>query len=248
MRYIICFILIINQSTGRSQPTTLNPSDFTKIVDILPPSPNAAALGKFGGIDVGLSSGMSNINVPIYEYRSNNLSLPVSLTYSSNGFRVDEIGSDVGIGWNLNAGGVIARTVFGGLDAEAQKLVPPSDYPQRTPALLNFLKSAVTSDDSQYDSQPDVFSFNFNGYSGKFILDNNLQPVLLTYTNLKIETSLAPTSTAWNIKITTPDGIQYLFGGDLATEYTNKMQTGGCGKIYPTYYPTAYLSKKNNSS
>src|ERR1041385_8754550 len=77
---------------GQSAP---NISDFTKIIEILPPSPNAASLGKYGGIDVGLSSGTPNISIPLYDYSSINIKMPISIFYSGSGVKVDEIASRV---------------------------------------------------------------------------------------------------------------------------------------------------------
>jgi hypothetical protein len=66
------------------QTATPNIADYSKISDVLPPAPNAASLGKYGGLDLSLASGMANINIPIYELASNNLKVPVSLSYTSN--------------------------------------------------------------------------------------------------------------------------------------------------------------------
>ncbi len=214
-------------------------SDYTKTIDILPPSPNSASLGKFGGLNVGMVSGMANISVSLEGFTSNNLKVPISLNYSSNGLKVDEIASRVGMSWTLNAGGAITRTVMGGADDLITRLLPPSDFPNQTQNLLNFAESLNNTTDN--DGQPDLFSFNFNGYSGQFMLDNNLNPVLLSYSALKIEKDFSGTD--WNFKVTTPDGEQYLFGGSTATETSNKSQLG-CGRIFPNYAATAwYLNK-----
>ncbi|HEU5167032.1 MAG TPA: hypothetical protein VFU29_15885, partial [Chitinophagaceae bacterium] len=237
---LLPFVLLVTSSLfGQAQP---NISDFTKVIEVLPPSPNAASLGKYGGIDVGLSSGAPNVSVPIYGYKSNNIELPISLSYSGNGLRVDEIASRVGTGWNLNAGGVITRTVFGAIDEESQRSVPPSNTGSR--AYVDFMDNLSSLGAyGPYDGQPDLFNFNVGGYSGRFILDSNLTPSLLSYSSVKIEKDF--NSTLWNFKITTPDGVQYLFGGTGATETTNKNTSGnGCGKSYPNFAPTAwYLNK-----
>jgi hypothetical protein len=211
-------------------------SDYTKIIDILPPSPNSASLGKYGGINVGLSSGMVDINIPVYEYRSSNVTVPISLRYTNNGLKVDEIASRVGMSWALNAGGVVTRTVMGGVDETSNRILPPADFPQRTQNMIDFAEQLSNTENN--DGEPDLFSFNFGGYTGQFILDNNLNPLLLTYSAVKIEKNFSSTA-PWNFKITTPDGVQYLFGGSTATETMNKYQSG-CGKGYPNFTPTAW--------
>jgi YD repeat-containing protein len=79
-------------------------------------SPNAAALGKFGDTPVGYHTGVPEISVPIFTVQEGDLSVPISLAYHSNGIKVDEVASHVGLGWSLIAGGSIARTIMGGPD------------------------------------------------------------------------------------------------------------------------------------
>lgn len=52
-------------------------------------------------------TGVPNISVPLYSIKGRELELPVELNYHAGGVRVEEIASWVGIGWSLNAGGVI---------------------------------------------------------------------------------------------------------------------------------------------
>ncbi len=105
MKFYFLFISIWFSSLAQlcAQP----PAQFSpqKQVDVLPPSPNAASLGKFGGLDLNISSGVINQTIPLYNFNSINLSLPLSLSYTSLGVKVDEMAGNVGINWNLLAGG-----------------------------------------------------------------------------------------------------------------------------------------------
>jgi YD repeat-containing protein len=242
LKMIIVILVIYTSSWG--QYPRAGTGDYTKIIDVLPPSPNAASLGKYGGVDLSLASGTINYNIPIYNYTSINLKIPLSLSYSSNGFRVDELSGRVGTGWSLNAGGVITRTVYGSPDEIAPRVSPPADFPTRTRALVNFMKNLASNEPYPPDGQPDLFSFNFNGYTGRFILDNNLNPILLTHSNLKIESGFT-SSSSLTFKITTGDGVQYFFGGDSATDFSRNIQAGeGCGRLYDTNVSTAWYLKK----
>jgi hypothetical protein len=232
----IIFLLLIVPTGLLAQGTIPN---YTALVDIIPPSPNSASLGKYAGINVGLVSGMANISVPLNEFTSNNLHVPLSVNYSSNGLKVDEIASRVGLGWTFNAGGAITRTVSGLPDEQVPRLLPPSDFPTPDQNFINFADELNNT--AANDGQPDLFSFNFNGYSGQFMLDNNLNPVLLTYSSLKIEKNFIGTD--WNFKVTTPDGVQYFFGGSDATETSNKSQMN-CGRIFPNFAATAWYVNK----
>jgi len=79
--------------------------------------------------------------------------------------------------------------------------------------------------DGNYDGEPDLFFFNFNGYSGKFYFNDDRSAVLMPEEDLKIEYLYTPGK--WtggpgaydNIDhcidgfvITTPDGVKYYFG------------------------------------
>jgi hypothetical protein len=189
---------------------------------VIPPSPNAAALGKYGEVPVSLYTGIANINIPIYELKGNELSVPVSLSYHPSGIRVDEESSWVGLGWVLNGGGVITRSVVGVNDdhkdygylhtpAIPAKLLDFSAItaPQEVTANNDFLYYATIN---HLDPEPDIYYYNFNGYSGKFVFDANGVPQTIPSSNLQIEVNPLE-SPLLNFTITTPDGIKYKFGG-----------------------------------
>ncbi|GAB3909965.1 hypothetical protein [Mucilaginibacter boryungensis] len=203
---------------------------------IVPPSPNAASLGKFGGINTNLSSGAVNFNIAIANYKTSKLSLPISVSYSSNGFKVDEIASRVGTGWNLNAGGVITRTVYGVMDEySARPRLTELQYSSKSPRdQINYLNDITAQSQGLFraepdvgvDGQPDMFNFNFNGLTGQFIIKHlygsgtsaHFECVLLNHSGLKMETGLGSlVATGYAFKATTIDGVQYIFN---ATEST----------------------------
>jgi hypothetical protein len=93
-----------------------------------------------------------------------------------------------------------------------------------------------------YDSQPDIFSFNFGGYSGRFVFDTLMNPVFLPHTNMKLEKNFF--STDWKIKITTDDGIKYYFGGAGAADTSARSSAMNCGKNYNEDVETAWYLKR----
>lgn len=84
-----------------------------ELQNLIPQSPEAAGLGKYGDIPVSTYTGVPNINIPLYTVKSGDLELPISLSYHASGIRVNEEASWVGLGWSLNAGGVITRVIRG---------------------------------------------------------------------------------------------------------------------------------------
>lgn len=204
------------------------PTDIPKVV---PPSPNAASLGKYGDIPVGLYTGSPNINLPLFDIRCGSFSLPISLSYQSQGMKVEEKAGWVGLNWSLNAGGVITRSVRGGADENGYWTYASwtndyiaSDY-NRTMSVCSGL----------FDTQPDIFYFNFAGYSGKFVLDATAQHVahIIPYQNLKIIHG----TTLGNFEIIDANGIRYVFNDIESTTDDNNPPV-------IRYYKSAwYLSK-----
>ncbi len=208
---------------------------------ILPPSPTAAELGKYGQIPVGLFTGTPNINIPIYSYKTKNLSVPVSLSYNSNGIKVDQVASWVGLGWSLNAGGVITRIVRHQPDDKFDSW-NMDNIGEYTPEMLTFLENAWNE---QIDTEPDLFVFNFNGISGKFFFDEDSKIVVFPYQDLTIDVSFHEGTNPTTITITSQDGIRYIFGGGNNYFETSKSAPSGqgCTKNYETFIETAWYLK-----
>jgi hypothetical protein len=202
---------------------------------MIPPSPNAAALGEYGKVPVGLFTGTIQQNIPLYTIETGGFSFPLSLNYQSNGVKVTDVGSNVGLGWTLDAGGIITRTVNDETDeyGSTQTSLPTVDF--NTQQMSDYLKQATS--DNNWDSEPDLFAFNFAGYSGKFYLSGapgNMQAVLIAPTALKI--SFLPnfysnSLDGEQIVITDPAGIVYTFGGSGANaiEESNSKTYGSGG-------------------
>ncbi|WP_462249225.1 hypothetical protein [Ekhidna sp.] len=75
-----------------------------------PPSPEAAAFAEYGNHAISYYTGKPNISVPIYDISYGKLNHSISLDYSP-GIQVTQIASNVGLGWNLRAGGSVVRNV-----------------------------------------------------------------------------------------------------------------------------------------
>ncbi|MET3537267.1 RHS repeat domain-containing protein [Chryseobacterium limigenitum] len=216
---------------AQQQPSNGN----TNIANIIPPSPTAYALGNYGNVPVGLFTGSSNISVPLLTYKTENIKLPIGMFYTSNGIKIDEVSGNTGLGWNLNFGGVISRTVRDKPDDTSQKLQIPANAfsTNNTPAFKDFIYN-VGNLSAGIDSEADIYSFNFNGISGKFFYDRNNQIHLVEQQALKIEKSTD------GFIITTPDGEKYHF---TETEITDS-KTLGIGHQLPNIGITAwYLTK-----
>lgn len=214
---------------------------------ILPPSPNAAELGRVGNIPIDYSTGAINYNIPMLSITSGKLKLDVNLRYSAGGIKVDQIASRAGLGWVLEAGGVINRTVYGDPDEKSLYVNAPANLNANTQEVRDFLERVSRNKDG-YDTQPDIFSFNFAGHAGKFILNpaDKSQVIFISRSNLKVVTNFNHIQgNGWTLKVIDPNGVSYYFGGTVATEKSRNSNSGSnCGRTYDTGIETAwYLNK-----
>ena len=177
-----------------------------------PPPVSAAALayGKYADIPVNHFTGTGNVNVPLATVSDGPISLPLSLDYHTVGQRVAEPATAVGLGWNLSAGGMITRVVRG-LPDEADDGYLKRGHEIRIPG-----DSGWHPGQRSYDSEPDLFTYNVGGTSGKFIVDiyGEIGTVkMIPRSDVKVEfTTSTNGSTFTSFKVTLPNGVAYFFG------------------------------------
>jgi hypothetical protein len=159
-------------------------STYDKLPNRIPPLPEAAALGQYGERPINLYTGRVNINIPIYELVSKDIHVPLSLNYATGGVKVQDIATQVGLNWTLNAGGLITRSVRGKADDLSGGLLFPS-LPAAGASNLseedqhNFLVA-------NYDGESDIYYYNFNGNSGSFFFDRAGNIHTSEFSNFKI--------------------------------------------------------------
>lgn len=218
---ILILVLVFSSFTFSGLAQSFNPMPSMTL-----PSATATALGSYGAYPVSYANGTVNVSVPLYEIKTSQLTLPISLSCHTNGIKVHEAATNVGLGWSLNAGGVITRQVndaddFG--DNGYANVVIPND---RTPLIEEwdyyYGRASIHTGNTfggqlKYDSRVDDFFYNYADNSGKFILKNTLAkngPLSFTkmpYTN----TSIDYDKTQKRFTITENDGVVYIFGKSI---------------------------------
>lgn len=210
-----------------------NPTGPT-VVNVIPPSPEAQSFMRYGQIPVDVSTGVPNIEIPLYQITSGKLSLPVSISYHSSGIKVNDIAGVVGLGWRLSAGGVLTKAVLGKSDND------PSygmlNYPYRTKSQIDALPQNGSEWDrlnmiskGQMDGESDKYFYSAGDrISGEFIYSNSLNIIQTTSSDNKV-ISLSPTS----YQVIADDGTKYYYE---AVEYTRN-------NLDPPYISSWWLSK-----
>lgn len=172
--------------------TTLFNSQTTSVYDnilitVSPASPEANRLGTFGSVPVGLINGTPNVSIPLTSLNVGGINIPVSMNYSRAGVKVDELEGYIGLGWQLIAGGVITRTIKDLPDEDQISHFPENDVSAGISSnQINAFQYLDHIQDDVVDSEPDKYSFNFPGYSGSFIFNNQQEAIQLNQTDLKI--------------------------------------------------------------
>jgi|GEM_PF-3540071 len=183
----------------------------------LPPTPTAYNMTKFGDFQPSLHTGTNVVTIPLFKIKTNNLELPMTLNYASNGVKVDELPGICGLSWLFKYGGIISREI--------------NDQPDRivnAPNLVDILprdvvKAISTDDDRLFlrdylmkgaeegaDSEPDVFSLNSQFGSARFIISAQGEIIAERQSDLKI-TLLENTGVDGGFLLTDGSGVKYYF-------------------------------------
>jgi hypothetical protein len=241
LRFTVTFVLISLALHAQIDPQMKRGAIEATLPLVVMPAPNSAVLTRTISENVDLYTGRLNLDIPLYTLKKNVIEVPISLQATADAHKVDDIGSWVGLGFRLNAGGMITR-VMKNLPDEYNTTISP-DFNFHGYGYLNLGTMATTGsfhpasipfqeytteearervskaswNTSQtppahgLDLQPDEFYFSFGKYSGKFVFDQAGNPIIISDANLQFTKQIS------NGKITgftvyTDDGYRYEFG------------------------------------
>ncbi|MGV1013276.1 MAG: hypothetical protein ACOYBS_12600 [Flavobacterium sp.] len=248
MKKIIKLILMFGFSIYSFGQNTQE-STRVDLPNFTPPSPESFKMTKYGDTSIDEFNGKVKLNIPIYNYTAGKINLPISLNYYGAGVRINDLPTQVGINWTLDVGGLITREIRGLPDELAQA---SNTRLNLTSTQINDLNqedctsqaAQLVSIISLYDTEADVFKFNFLNFSGSFYLDNNFEARLIKNDqNLKIKI-LGDLYTSKTFIITDTYGIKYYFGGTNATESTQSRTFNGHNFNYNTGGITSFYLYK----
>lgn len=183
------------------------------------PSPSSLGKVSLGSDMVNLYTGDLNYGIPLYSLESRDLSIPISIHYNSGSNKVDNIASEVGLGWSLNAGGLITR-VMKGLPDEFQGSINTSPKPGATNEFNGYgwlkVKSRKIENKTVAIIDPNDFKSRYSVESRKNIIENSALGGDVTNQITKTE--------GWD---TEPDEFYFNFG-----KYSGKFVFTRTGEIH----------------
>ncbi len=222
MRKLALAALMLLTIAAYAQDPAENPGALPSII---PPSPEISSLNRIGSVSTSLHTGAASVSIPLYDLKVGTISHPISLAYSTNGIRVNDIPSRVGLGWNLVAGGTVNRTIHDEEDdgPYTTRLTTVPDFVTPDASTLDYLQHAVIEG---YDTEDDEYSYAVGGLSGKFYFDASGDIQCIDQNNLKM------TRSGDIFTITTGEGVVYTFGGTVK-EKTSDVKTNGNQRTHP---------------
>lgn len=181
MRNFILMMILSLSLQARSQ-------EFESLVKVIPTSPTSMLFQRYGDYPVSHYTGIPDIRIPIYTIENGDITVPIYLSYHGSGTRYDDLGKKnsgfIGLGWTLQAGGMITRTVNGVEDWKGNE-INMDGFPN-----FQYNYSPMLDIDQGFtDHQYDLFTYNFLGRSGQYLdyntIDPGYRPFLFKYEPLK---------------------------------------------------------------
>lgn len=238
-------------------------------------SPQSYFFEKYGNVPVNLYTGAIDLRIPISRIGDGNSSISADLVYDSSGFIPHKKSDVAGMGWSLMAGGRITRNLNGTPDEYVGNngdLLTHNIFGEvvNLHGFLKGVKSNTSTDNiavynvngggvgntnglkwwlgnypNRYEGEPDEFSFNAMGLSGKFMVGNDGNVLVQSSDpNIKVDLSemalyggaLFCVPPASKITLIDGNGTKYIFGGDLS-----KYEISYSYSIMPNYPNEDYL-------
>ena len=205
----------------------------TDLENTYPPSPEPSSAVKYADLPMSYCEGLADLGVPIYTMSGRELNIDLSFRYRSGGIRLDEIGGVAGLGWTLEAGGCITRTVVDMPD-EFESVYMTHGMPSGS--LLADLESMTENTSGNAflrdvlwhyrDVSLDRYSYSFCGLSGTFVILDDGSVFHLSGPGVEIVPQTDETSQGISsFTVRGPDGTVYMFGDKESTRHCGSSES-----------------------
>lgn len=202
IKLIVCLGMFLVCLNGSAQDDYNNITNKYTVA-----SPDVYNFEKYSLNPINYYVGKAVISVPIYTIKTGGIEYPLTLGYDAGGIKVDQLASNVGLGWNLTSA-ILTRTVNQDNDFDnTGSLALQSDYNTYSAddkrnddeAAYNYnsegkvgyflqkqLNIHISDEHKRIDFIPDTYHFYANGFSTSFFFNDENTPVEINPTGAKI--------------------------------------------------------------
>ncbi len=177
---------------------------------VVSPTPALTEMQRYGSFPVSHANGAVQIEIPLYTIECDGVTVPISISYNSTGVKVDDVASIVGLGWNLNVGGVVNHVEKSSVDSQDGYVIrDKSEVRHLLDSLENFdiLRMLLLEKSPSLDTESDRYYYQFGDKKGYFrysVTDNQL--ITIPYTTIVIDDSFKG-----GYRILDDNGAEYYF-------------------------------------
>ena len=198
MRYFFAFIVLLVTSikSGIAQINRYGSSVEKSIIEsqIICQSPNVAEMSRCVDRPVTYFNGSVGVTIPLCDVIAGDITLPISLSYNSTGFKPSQEATWVGFGWSFSLNSCISRYIkcaddFLEYDLRRKRYASMhSGYYGSASYSTNALTEQATAfscpmhslctdnvyvDELVVDVEPDIFSYSLWNGGDKFVITND---------------------------------------------------------------------------
>lgn len=212
---LLALLTCVGSVFGQTGSASLAKTEGKYKYNYVPVSPAAESLMKLIMCPVNHNTGKLDLSIPIYEIRTRDFTLPLRLQYDSGGIKVSSGNGIAGLGWSMDFGPTMSRSIQGSRDEEGYLIYNPN-FGSDDASYLHQITEGLANE------QPDVFFYSTFDSQGNFVYkrpeksseSGTYVPVYLPLTTTKVET----TDIRSGFKVTDGSGNIYNF---TEAEYTN---------------------------
>lgn len=194
------------------------------IPEVIEPSVNAKQFISGSQSNLDMATGNLTVSIPLYTLPGGDISAPVSIVFSGRDITYSSEASNIGLGWSLMAGGVITRTVRDQPDHHDWGERWDGNYDwfygpyvgslygdeEQNPGGYNECDQGLQSL-AAFDTEPDVYSYSFAGYSGKIHFKAGETEADGMKATMYPDKSFVLENTGSGLLVTADNGIKYYF-------------------------------------
>lgn len=202
--------------------------------NVIPPSPQMRAFQIYGDIPVSYSTGVPDISIPLHTLVSGNIKIPIVLRYHTHSVKpFDSNSGNVALGWIVEYGGNINRSVVGAKDEILESINTARIFNENNPDDYIYLASSEWGYSSA-DYQSDWFNYSLpTGETARFFLNRksdsgvfNQQFDYFLYPNTEAKIDATQIGSFNWFKVTDSKGFAYEFGNAYTESYDEANITG----------------------